>query len=286
LKTGVRLVDGDREMLIHPRVDVLPQALTVASPAVREVAEDRADDDGSRDSTVLFGARAVSLELVMLKDTVGCEALLDELKRFLHPRSRPYLYVVDDGWAQERRIMLRVDQWSEPYVGYVASQAREVQCQWRAPDGVWEAAEFVSEIVNADLPTTVGRAYPRVHPWAYAATQSAGASLVTNIGGVPSHFTARLYGPCTAPALINETTGEQLAFTTDLVLGAGQYVEVDTRERTAFLLSLTSQSRLGDIDFAVTSWWRLEPGEQRIRYAPAQTSAGAQAVIEYRPAWL
>ena len=286
MKTGVRLVDGDREVVLHPSLDYVPQRLTVASPAVREVTELRTDDDGERDSTTLHGARAVSLDLKVVDERAAPEVLIDQIKRFCHPRSRPYLHVVDDGWAQERRIRLRVDQWEEPYEGYAASHTRPVQFQWRAPDGVWEAADVSEETVTADVDAGgVGFSLPFSLPFNLDATTETGASLVSNLGSVPSHFVARLYGPCAGPRLRNETIGEEIAFVTDLVLAAGEYVEIDTRERTADLLSMNN-SRLNMVDFAATSWWRIEPGINQIRYAPQIASPGAAAVISYRPAWL
>lgn len=284
--TSVKLQDGAREMVLLPRQDdgIFVQGLSAPMPEVREVAENRTDDDGVRDSTLLFGSRAVSVELLV---TQNVRAVEDELGRYLHPRSRPFLVVDDDGWSAPRRLGLRVSQFDKPLeLGLAQVDARKISVGWVAPDGIWEAAESVEETVLGDLASATGRTYPRTHPWAYEATLSAGASQVTNLGSVPSHFVARLYGPCTAPALLNETTGETLAFTSGLVLGAGQYVEVDTRDRTAYLLSSLSASRLTFIDFTRTSWWRIEPGQQQIRYAPGQTSAGAQAVITYRPSWL
>lgn len=85
---------------------------------------------------------------------------------------------------------------------------------------------------------------------------------------------------------MNETTGEEITFTSALVLAAGEYVEINTRDRSAYLLSMSSVSRLTYIDFTVTSWWRLEPGAQQVRYAPAVSAAGSVAVITYRAAWL
>lgn len=287
MKTGVRLVDGSRELVLHPSLDYVPQRLTVGSPAMREVTESRTDDDGDRDTTALFGGRAVSLELVVVDERASTEVLLDQVKRFLHPRSRPYLHVTDDGWGEERRIRLRVDQWDEPYEGYGASHSRPVQLQWKAPDGVWEAADLTSVPVPADITTdSTGLVFPVAFPVVFEPTMATGASLIANVGSVPAHFVARLYGPCTAPVLRNETTGEQIAFADSLALAAGQYVEIDTRARTAFAQSNTAVSRLTTVDFVTTSWWRLEPGDNQVRYAPADADAGSQAVIIYRPAWL
>lgn len=284
--TDVRLVDGTREMLIYPRDGIAPHSLDVGSPEVREVAESRTDDDGTRDSTALFGARAVALELQMYEDPAAIADLLAEVKSFLHPRLRPYLHVTDDGWNEERRIRLRADQFSEPYSGYVSSLQRLVQVQWKAPDGVWEAAGLTSATITADVPSSVGIAFPVTFPLAWTPTQATGAQNVPNPGGVPSHFVARLYGPCTGPELSNDTTGEGIKFTTALTIPAGDYVEINTRERTAYYLSQVDATRLQFVDFAATSWWRLEPGDNLIRYHPVGAGAGAAAVIEYRPAWL
>lgn len=289
MKTGVRLVDGSRELVLHPSLDYVPQRLTVGSPAMREVTEDRTDDDGERDTTTLFGGRAVSLELVVVDERASTEVLLDQVKRFLHPRSRPYLHVTDDGWGGERRIRLRVDQWDEPYEGYAASHSRPVQFQWKAPDGVWEAAASTSVTVSADISQAVGLSFPVTFPVAFTATQAAGAAMVDSPGSVPSHFTARLYGPCVGPRLVNQTTGEEITFVDSLSLAAGDYIEVNTRDRTAYLTvngSASQVSRLNSVDFTVTSWWRLEPGTQVVRYAPPLADAGAAAVIDYRACWL
>lgn len=289
MKTGVRLVDGSRELVLHPSLDYVPQRITVSSPAMREVAEPRTDDDGETDTTQMFGSRVVSLELAVIDERTPTEVLIDQLKMFLHPRSRPFLHVTDDGWSEERRIRLRVDQWDEPYEGYAASHTRPVQLQWKAPDGVWESAESTPVTVAADVSQDVGMSFPATFPVAFSATQAAGATVVGNLGSIPAHFRARLYGPCIGPRLVNETTGEEIAFTSDLSLAAGDYLEVDTRERTAFLTvngSSSQVSRLSSVDFAVTSWWRLEPGSQVIRYAPPLASAGAAAVIDYRACWL
>lgn len=284
--TSVKLVDGSREMVLLPRMadGVRLTGLSAPFPDVREVTEDRTDDDGTRDTTSLFGARAVSVELLVTKAPRSIE---DELSRFMHPRSRPYLVVADEGWPGPRRLRLRSAGMDAPLEVDLPQRMRRIQAQWRAPDGVWEAAEETGETVSADLDVTDGRTYPKTYPWAYPATLAAGATLITNPGSVPAHFAARLYGPCSGPRLVNETTGEQIYFRTALTLAAGEYVEIDTRERTALAMSRADASRLTYLDFEESSWWRIEPGENKIRYAPrANAAAGAAAVITYRAAWL
>lgn len=287
--TSVKLVHGSREMILLPRQDdgIFLQGLSAPMPEVREVAESRTDDDGTRDTTTLYGARAASIELLVTENPRTVE---DEIALFLHPRVRPYLVVEDDGWMQARRLMLRADTFDAPLgLDLARIDARRISIGWKVPTGVWEADEASEATVTADIDADIGLPFPVTFPVQFAATQAAGATVVTSLGSVPSHFTARLYGPCVGPRLVNQTTGEEITFVDTLSLAAGDYIEVDSRERTASLTTNGSSSqvdRLGSLDFTVTSWWRLEPGAQTVRYAPPQASAGAAAVIEWRANWL
>lgn len=286
--TGLRLIDGDNELDLYPGIDgIEPQNLTLGSPDSREVASVRTDADGSQDTTKHFGSRAVSLSLMLYEDPAQIAVLLDEIAAYLHPASRPYLYVTDDGWAQERRILLRTDQWSAPYTGYASSLQRAVQLQWKAPDGVWEDTTQVTTVVPVDAPSTAGLPMPAVMPATFNAGTGAGARIFTNTGTVPLQWSARLYGPCTAPRLANETTGEAIVFKTSMVLNAGDYLDIDSRARTVLLLGDSSNSRLADVDYSQSTWWTLAVGDNQIRYNPATLpSAGAYAEFYTRTQWL
>jgi hypothetical protein len=281
---SMRLVDGTSEMILLPRDGLMVQGLDAGFPSVREVTEDRPGTDGEIDSTALFGSRAVSLDLLAVQ-TPG--AFEDELAGYLSPSSRPYLYVVDDEWGQERRLRLRSVQASTARSADMPPTVRHIQAQWKAPDGIWEDATGDTLVtILADISDGAGLAWPVTFPILWAATAAAGSQIITNPGTVAAYFVARLYGPCTGPSLLNVTTGEEITFTSDLVLGAGDYVEVDTREHTALAESLADASRLNYYDFAASTWWRLAPGAQEIRFSGASVSTGAQVVIDYRPAWL
>ncbi len=281
--SNVSLVNGLQEMLLYPRPGLVLLNITAPGPAIRQVTESRPDDDGEDDTTQRYGGRAVSIELLAV-DTPA--AFVEELGGWLHPALRPYLVVTDDEWAQSRRIQLRADQWTAPMVADQAPTQRNIQAQWRAPYGIWEASDETTVIVPADVPSTVGFSFPITFPLALDPTTATGALELTNVGNTPSHFVARLYGPCTAPSLVNDLTGSELTFTSALTLAAGDYVEVDTRNHTALLLSDTDQSRLGYLDFEVSEWWQIQAGTQQIRYTATSPTAGSQAEITYRPAWL
>ncbi len=281
--TGMRLVDGASEMVLYPRDNLIVLGLAPGSPSIRAVVESRADGDGEVDTTLRFGSRAVALELRAI-DTPA--AFLDELTFFTRPSARPYLYVDDDEWAQTRRLRLRVEQWSAPLDADQAPFIRDMQAQWRCPDGTWESEDETPVIVGADAPASVGFSAPFSAPISLTATAATNSAQTANVGNTETYFTARMYGPCTAPRLVNDTTGEELTFSSALTLAAGEYVEVDTQNRTAYLNSSTSESRLGYVDFSVSTWWQVQPGLQDIRFAPTSPSAGSQAEITYRPRWL
>ena len=283
--TSARLVDGSRQMQLLNRADIAKLELDVPLPVMVEDVEQRTDSDGTDDHTAIHGSRAVSMAFRALDD--GLDAVIAELGAFMHPGMRPYLHVANTEWIDgERRLRLRAAQGGAPVAGPLYPYARDVQVQWVAPSGVWEASRETEFAVNADA-GTAGRVYPMQTPRTYPPAMSAGLTLHANPGSTFSHQVTRLYGPCVGPRLTNETTGETLSFTSELQLAAGDYLEVDTANRTAFLLSDRDASRLNYLDFLTSKWWRLAPGLNQIRYHPlGEVDAGCAAYVTYTPAWL
>ena len=282
--TEVKIVDGLRELLIAPRPGIALATVDKGHPAIREDVEDSPDADGTDDYTERFGAAAVTLTL-RLYQAGTTRALIDSLGMYCHPARRPWLVVSDDEWSTPRRVKLRADQLSKP-IEAGKGPVREVQAAWKAPHGVWETRDPVALTVPVDIPSSVGRTYPRTHPWHYEPTAASGAQTTVNPGNTESHFTAKLYGPITAPSLVNTLTGQAITFSNALVLGAGEYVQIDTRVRTAFLLGDPFVGRLGHVDYPNTNWWQMQPGVQDLRYTGSDPSPGAVAEITYHPAWL
>ena len=283
----VRLVDGEREFLLHraewPREDVILTNLDAPAPAVRAATQDRTDADGTDDATTHHGARAVSVELTLLDDPMR---LVDELNAFLHPRSRPYLIMDDEAWETPRRLRLRVDQFSAP-LPRESHLFVTHQMQWQAPDGVWEAVDPFEFEVSAETTEQVGRIYPFVLPRTYPGAQPTGRVELFNPGSAPSDYKVRLYGPCNGPRFTDDESGATIAFTEELSLQVGEYVEVDTRDRTVFAMSDPDASRLGYLDFELSSWWQLQPGQNVLRYNPLSgVDVGCAAAGAFRPRWL
>lgn len=282
--TAARLVDGAREMQLLNRADIAKVEFDIPLPEVRDDVSVSTDTDGTDDHTQRHGARAVSIALRSLDE--GMDAVIAELGAFMHPALRPYLHVSNSDWIDgERRLLLRASAGGAPVAGPLYPFARDVQAQWTAPRGVWEAVNLTQFVVNADE-EAAGRTYNLIEPRTYPASLSTGLVQHTNVGTTFAHLVARLYGPCRGPRLTNESTGQTISFSEDLELAAGEYVEVDTRKTSAYLMSDTDASRLDFMDLLDSQWWRLGPGLNEIRYHPrAGVDAGCRAYVDYLPAW-
>lgn len=254
-------------------------------PEIRDVVIPNTGADGEDDQTEFIGARAVVLAgSIVPTDELARQEVLDRLRAFLNPRLRPYLvYELDDGTG-ERRIRLRGDAHSAPITtpGFA-----KVVVGWRGPDGIQESTTLTVEIASATPEEEPGRTYDRVYPLFYPESSVLGSVVVTNAGNVSVYPVLELYGPVDDPRIENIDGGGSLRFE-GLTLGIGDYLEIDTRERTIYLNGMSTQSRYAYLDFAASSWRGLElaPGENLIRYFPESFDDGAEARIRFRSSWI
>lgn len=287
--TQILLNDDDRGLssVIHPRAGVAFQGLDIQA-AVREVADDLAEHDGANDRTALVSSSAVTLTLRFYGQF---RALLDEVQQYCTPSARPYLRVSDDEWSGDRIVRLRYSTSQQPIV-LGTGLTRIAGYQWKAPAGVWEDAAPVTYTVpgvtaaNNGLHVSVanGVSIDAVTMLDMPPSTIGADTLVNVAGSMPPPWTALLYGPCSGPALFNDSTGEALIFNDSLVLNAGEYVEIDSAARSANFLSDPDQSRLLYLNWAASSWFDLTaPGTTLIRYAPDIPSSGCAAVLTFTP---
>lgn len=302
--TARRLVDGERVLVLDPDAGYRVSQLDVGFPAARVVTQGRPGRDGEDDTTALHGASAVSMSVMLVPGAKTILALRDALRSFCHPGARPYLELDEDG--TQRRIRLRADQQTAPIV---SPTHQEMQLSWRAPDGVAESAAEQIGTAEGTTAAVIGRFYDRTYPMGYAQTQTqaggtygttypetypsdegvqsvpVGSVTVINDGNVPVLPLLRLYGPATDPRVENQLTGERLLFT-GLTIAAGDWLEIDCRTSTIRLNGLEEQSRYARLDFVASSFLRLLPGANTIRYYPVTFDVGARLEVRYRSAWL
>lgn len=266
-------------LILEPDHGYSVSTIDIGLAEVRAVTAGRVDADGDDDSTEHHGAAAVSLKILVKKSaTESAQERLDRLRGFCRPGLRPYLYFdAEDG--TERRVRLRADQGSSPWT---MPGLREVQVGWRAPDGIVEAAE--ASVIEAEAAADVegGRTYPLVHPRTYPASATLGVFEVMN-ATAEVYPVLELWGPCSGPRIENRDGGF-MSFP-DLVLGASQWLEVDTREKTVRLNGLANQSRYDDVDFDTLAWPSAGPGVSSWRYFPVSFGDGCHVVARVRRGW-
>jgi len=162
--------------------------------------------------------------------------------------------------------------------------------QWAAPDGVAETNAQSSQTVFASLGLSPGFTFDLSFDLTYPAASPSGRTNVPTVGNARCYPVMQLWGPCTFPRVDNlqdlDESGspKQLAFNTSL--SAGQYLEVDVRNRTVLLNGNANNPRYSTIDFSVSEWWTLAPGNNFVKYFPDSYSGNARAVMLYRCTFL
>lgn len=280
--TAIALVNGTNSLDLLSG-DITVSNLDKTAPEIRQVVDANPGTQGMNDTTQLYGAATVTLDFQLYSRPAQ---LLDALGQFTLPRMRPYLVVSDDEWSTSRRLLLRTENYGAPITGDMGHTYREGQVSWLVPDGVWESGAESMATVQANSGTTAGLTYPITYPITYAATTATDTVNITTTSTADMYPVIRMYGPCTAPEITLDTTGQTIKFKTSLVLGAGEYIEVDTKARTAKLNGTVL--RQNDVDYSVTRWWMLRAREENtVRYHPGSgVSAGSFAQVIYREAWL
>lgn len=252
--------------------------LDLGFPETRNAQTNRAGTDGVDDTTKYVGQRPIIAEVFL--PTATAFTLRDQLAGLMHPRNKHYLYVNNGEWAAERRVVVRPKTFTCPMTRPVTAQLG-----WSAPGGVLEDAD-VSVLPLAPLSTAeAGLSSPLASPLAFPAGALPGQSQITIGGSAPVFLTADIYGPCTNPALFSAATQETLRF--NLTLAAGDYLHVNMANRTAYLNGDPTQSRYGQLDFTVSSWWQLpDATTSLIGFYPDTVGPGSQAIVTWRALYL
>lgn len=253
-------------------------------PDVRAAVQLRVQADGTIDRTAFVGDRAVTLNVMIFPSpTRTKQATVDALAPFLYPGRRVYLYFATEASGVERRLLCRADSFAAPLENVFYQRA---QIGLRGIDGFTESAAQTLKTMTVGSETELGRAYDLTFDRTYPASAVIGSVIVNNAGTTYAYPLVRIYGPCTDPKLENKSDANRYIKFTGLTLAAGEYVELDFRERTAYAGGDPTANRYHLIDFVNSDWWRLVPGDNLVRFIPATSSAGAKADLFYRHAYL
>ena len=289
------LVLGSTSLLLEdPTKGYFCTELDLGFPAVREVVENRPDQDGVDDRTRYFGSRVVSANISALAGAgAQIDAVAASFAPFMLPSARPVLhYVLDRPGAPERTLTLRASAYAWPIAGPFQ---RDINLQWVAADPIARDGIVRSATAWAGSSSPPGRQYNltfnRIYPPGSAAPTTAQIHPTGDVMVFPVY---RLYGPVTGGRVaINTYTGAgtlilsaYIYFLSTFTIGSGQWVDVDSANKTAVLSDGTSvQSQM---DWNVTRFTGIgpSPGYATMIMQGTSTSGSSQVVASWQEGYL
>lgn len=123
-----------------------------------------------------------------------------------------------------------------------------------------------------------GLAPPLTPPFTLPGGAPPMSAPLTNNGSFETRPVITISGPISGPAVVNQTTGQQVSFTA-LVLAATDVLVVDLLNEKA---TLNGVFRTADLS---SSWWVLQPGTATVQVT-GTAGAGAQMTAAWRDAWI
>ena len=268
-------------------------SLDLGYPDVRDVVSNRPDQDGIDDRTLFMGARTVTAEISVLRGAgARIDAVAAQFAPFMTPNVRPVLhYVLDRPGTPERTLTLRAAGYSWPIAG---ADERDVQLQWIASDPIARDTVQKSSTAWAGSSTTAGRLYPLTFNRIYApggSSPSAGQIIVT--GDVPARPLLRVYGPITGAwiVFIGNVGGAWVQYvvymTGGYVIGAGQWVDIDTANKTVYLNSDPSQPAPSAINWSSssTTWPVLTPTPNPTNWSMSLNGSSKSGITQVQAIW-
>jgi hypothetical protein len=111
---------------------------------------------------------------------------------------------------------------------------------------------------------------------------------VSNLGTMRTPPVVTIYGP-TSGAMSsiefhNHSTGQYIVLAPSYTLLPGQYLVLDFRTKT--ITRETGADAYDKIEFASTTWFQIEPGDNELELHGSGTTTGASAVVRWQDAWV
>lgn len=249
--------------------------IDMGDPEVRAQVQNAPDSDGTLDYTSFVGARTLTIGLELVEYSQTMWQMITRLKGFSRPRVPLTILMKMMDNAPWIKADVRRGPWTNPLNDL---WVQNPVMQWVIPKGVFEAVEPTITILNpSGTGTELGRSYDRVGDRVYPASPVLGSAVVSNQGNVEAYPLLRIYGPCTSPAIWNDTQGKVLVFS-GITIATGSFLEVETRYHTIRLNGDVNADRYNFLDFTTSRWWTLNPHDNVLRFVPA--SAGVGSIVE------
>jgi hypothetical protein len=264
--------------------------LDLGYPVVREVAENRADQNGMIDRTSLFGGRIITIELTAL---AGAGARIDEVVAsfapFMDPSLRPQLhYILDRPGELERVITVRAQSFAWPIVG---PNQRDFQLVFLAADPLLYDATTNTATAWCGATGNPGRVYDLTFDRTYPAGGTTPSTVqLNNYGDVWVPLLVRVHGPAqNIQVRFANMAAPNIAavfkFLPTFALSAGDYVDIDSQNRIVFKNGDPTVSQFEQVDWSVSVWPYLAPESRQPNIAMSMTADDANNVTQVTAYW-
>ena len=270
------------------------EVMGLAAPDLRTADVDNPTDDGGFPGVDLFGTRTVSIEAgIRTPDDPGTGMdLLAQLQKITGSdavrKTAGSLALLRAKWPgrDPKRLYGRWRRVEVASMGQALHGWIPLTIEFAATDPRWHADDSTGLVMPLDIsddgqgfkapvvaPITTGVSNPAERP-----------GWVFNDGDLPAWPTLRIDGPVTNPKVWIVETGRYLQF--QITLAAGEYVDVDTRPGTRWVLRNGS----GNAAPAVTSGSRLDlfqipPGKSEIRWTATDYTNTCRLSLSWRSAY-
>lgn len=186
------------------------------------------------------------------------------------------LLVVDEGGLVRSCMVRRTD---EPILRRLAPTVAIWSLQVVATD----PAKFGAELSGSTaLPSfSGGLTVPFTVPFTVDSVLVSGQVNLINPGNEVGPVRLRIDGPCHGPSISHAASGLALTFSSSLVLGAGEWLEVDMEART--VMANGQSSRSGYV--TARGWSGFTPGLNSWSFTATSFDAGALLSVMATPAW-
>jgi len=140
--------------------------------------------------------------------------------------------------------------------------------------------------VSTALASVVGGwTFPHTWPYAINSVVSAGSCSLDSIGNTVGPVTLRVDGPVAGPVITHNPSGLVIAFDSSLVLGAGEYLDIDTETQTALANGQTSRNPWLLHGLADFGWPGFFPGTNEWLFAASSYDPAAKLTASVNAAW-
>lgn len=159
----------------------------------------------------------------------------------------------------------------------------DTDVSWSFQVGSDDWRKFGDDLTASTLlpSSTGGLTVPFTIPFTINASQVTGQVSLTNPGNETGPVRLRVDGPCTGPVITHVGSGRALVFSSTLVLGVGEWIDIDMDAQT--VLANGQSSRAGYI--TSRGWFGFEPGPNTFSFTAQGYDPVSKLTVTATPAW-